>query len=110
MVLDWEPAFGSRAEIILAVAFVAMGLRLTVDSKLPQVGYHIKLQKILNRFFYTLLFMHIESSVIYTLIERYDWSYEGTTIINSTSMALCAVYTVYQLYEYYKDVQIRHYK
>jgi hypothetical protein len=63
--LTLEPLeFGSRGEIILGIAFVAIGIRLSVDSKLPNVGYQIKLQRILNRFFYTLLFMHIESSLI----------------------------------------------
>jgi len=95
--------FGSRAEIILAVAFVAMGLRLTVDSKLPQVGYQIKLQKILNRFFYTLLAMHIESSLVYTLTKRYKVRRELTHGINVGTMVTCALYTLVQLYEYYRD-------
>lgn len=93
--------FGSRAEIILAVAFVEMGLRLSVDSKLPQVGYQIKLQRILNRFFYTLLAMHVESSIVYTLIERYDCSHRITNYINNVTMIVCGIYTIYQLYLYY---------
>lgn len=97
--------FGSRAEIILAIAFVAMGLRLTVDRNLPHVGYQIKLQKILNRFFYTLLALHIESSIAYTLIHWHDWTHEETHVIDGSTMLLCLAYTIYQLVEYYKDLR-----
>jgi hypothetical protein len=100
--LTLEPLeFGSRAEIILAIAFVAIGIRLSVDSKLPNVGYQIKLQRILNRFFYTLLFMHVESSLIYILIVRHGWTMEETSKINDAAMVLCAIYTVVQLYFFY---------
>jgi hypothetical protein len=102
--LTLEPLeFGSRAEIILAIAFVAIGIRLSVDSKLPNVGYQIKLQRILNRFFYTLLFMHVESSLIYILIVRHGWTLQETSKINDAAMVLCAIYTVVQLYFYYYE-------
>ena len=96
--------FGSRAEVILAIAFVAMGLRLSVDSKLPQVGYQIKLQRIMNRFFYTLLFMHVESSFVYTCIKHWGYNYATTRLVNIATMVACAVYTLIQLLDYYNDV------
>lgn len=93
--------FGSRGEILLAIAFVEIGLRLTVDTKLPNVGYQIKLQRILNHFFYTLLFMHVESSIVYTLMHRFDWTLTETDALNTAAMVLCAIYTIFLLYEYY---------
>ena len=57
--------FGYRGECILAIAFVEIGIRLTVDSRLPVVGYQIKMQWVLNNFFFGLLFLVAESSVAY---------------------------------------------
>ena len=60
---------GNRGEIILAAAFVEIGIRLTIDSRLPLVGYQIKIQMVLNNFFYGLLFLVFESSVVYTMVK-----------------------------------------
>ena len=54
-----------RTLMTLNVAFVEIGLRMSLDKNLPTVGYQIKLQSIQNRFFYTLLFLALESSVVY---------------------------------------------
>jgi hypothetical protein len=59
--------FGNRGEMILATSFVEIGIRMTVDSRLPVVGYQIKMQFVLNNFFFGLLFLVIESSVAYLL-------------------------------------------
>lgn len=100
--LTLEPSeFGSRGEIILAIAFVSIGIRLTVDSKLPNVGYQIKMQKILNRFFYTLLFLHLESSLVYYLYERQGWHPHVTNTINTATMLFATIYTLVLLIEYY---------
>lgn len=102
LVLD-ATEFGSRGEILLAVAFVAIGIRMTVDSKLPNVGYQIKLQRILNEFFYLLLALHIESSIIYALLDRYGWSEFSTTMINDVTMILALIYNGILLANYYWD-------
>jgi hypothetical protein len=100
--LTLEPSeFGSRGEIILAIAFVSIGIRLTVDSKLPNVGYQIKMQRILNRFFYTLLFLHLESSLVYSLYERRNWNPLVTTFINTATMLFATIYTLILLIDYY---------
>ena len=39
-----------RALMCLNIAFVEVGMRMSLDSRLPSVGYQIKLQRILNRF------------------------------------------------------------
>lgn len=59
--------FGERGECYLAAAFVEIGIRMTVDGRLPLVGYQIKIQWVLNNFFYGLLFLVIESSAAYIL-------------------------------------------
>jgi len=100
--LTLDPSeFGSRGEIILAIAFVSIGIRLTVDSKLPNVGYQIEMQRILNRFFYTLLFLHLESSLVYFLYERRNWYPYVTNTINTATMLFATVYTLMLLIDYY---------
>lgn len=61
--------FGDRGEMQLAISFVEMGVRLTLDSRLPIVGYQIKMQRVLNNFFYGLLFLTLESSVNYIIFQ-----------------------------------------
>ena len=101
--LTLEPLeFGSRGEIILAIAFVSIGLRLSVDTKLPNVAYTIKMQTILNRFFYTLLVLHMESSLVYYLAKRRAWPLEDTAPINSGTMLLSLVYTIALCWNYYQ--------
>ena len=53
----------------LAISFVEMGVRMTLDSRLPIVGYQIKMQQVLNGFFYGLLFLTLESSGNYLLLQ-----------------------------------------
>ena len=57
-----------RTLMTLNVAFVEISLRMSIDKNLPTVGYQIKLQSIQNRFFYTLLFLALESSTVYFLV------------------------------------------
>jgi len=93
--LTLEPLeFGSRGEILTAIAFVSIGLRLSVDTKLPNVAYTIKMQTILNRFFYTLLVLHMESSLVYYLASRRGWPLEDTAKINNGTMIWSLIYTI----------------
>mmetsp|Transcript_42936 Transcript_42936/g.91293 ORF Transcript_42936/g.91293 Transcript_42936/m.91293 type:complete len:465 (+) Transcript_42936:270-1664(+) len=59
-----------RSLLSLNIAFVEVGLRMTLDSHLPSVGYQIKLQRILNRFFYSILTIVLESSILKFLIDH----------------------------------------
>ena len=43
---------------------------MTFDSHLPSVGYQIKMQRILNFFFYSILSVVLESSVLKFLVEN----------------------------------------
>lgn len=93
--------FGNRGEILLAIAFVSVGIRMSADTKLPGVSYQIKLQLILNKFCYTLLFLHIESALVYYLADRCGWEIEQTEIINNCTMICATIYTVALLFSYY---------
>jgi hypothetical protein len=67
--------FGNRGQMTLAAAFVEIGIRMTLDSRLPVVGYQIKMQVVLNNFFYGLLIIVLESSFVYTLDRyRFGWA------------------------------------
>jgi uncharacterized membrane protein len=44
---------------------------MTVDSRLPLVGYQIKIQVVLNNFFYGLIFLGLESSLMYVFNQQY---------------------------------------
>lgn len=66
----------------LNIAFVEVGLRMSLDSKLPSVGYQIKLQRILNFFFYSILSIVLESSVLRFLIENGICTVESTRKID----------------------------
>lgn len=59
-----------RSLLSLNIAFVEVGLRMALDGHLPKVGYQIKLQRILNRFFYSILIVVLESSVLKFLIDH----------------------------------------
>lgn len=78
--------FGARGEMQTAISFVEMGVRMTLDSKLPVVGYQIKMQRVLNGFFYGLMFLTIESSgnyLLYKVRPEYTLAVDGATAILS---------------------------
>ena len=59
-----------RSLLSLNIAFVEVGLRMSLDSHLPSVGYQIKLQRILNFFFYSILTVVLESSILKLLLDH----------------------------------------
>ncbi|KAI2494729.1 hypothetical protein MHU86_19817 [Fragilaria crotonensis] len=95
MALDAEH-FGSRGEMILATSFVEIGIRMTVDSRLPLVGYQIKIQVVLNHFFYGLVFLGLESSLVYVLHEKYgvdtSWIDRGAVMLELLHLLIALVY------------------
>ena len=69
LTLDADNYF-QRGLMSLNIAFVEVGLRMTLDSHLPSVGYQIKMQRILNFFFYSILSIVVESSILKFLVEN----------------------------------------
>lgn len=121
--------FGSRGQIIVATAvsvaffvfffklfaspihwlpkFAEVGLRMTLDSRLPVVGYQIKMQVVLNNFFFGLLFLVIGSSVNYLVFV----SSNGTEPTICTYIDLClalieALHIVLSLAVYFELVRL----
>jgi hypothetical protein len=63
LVLD-PSNFFYRSLLILNIAFNQMGVRLAVDKHLPSVGYEIRMQRILNQFFFVLTALIVEAGVV----------------------------------------------
>jgi len=99
--------FFQRGLLLLNCAFVEVGQRTTIDSRLPRVRYQIKMQRILNSFFYMLFFLEFESAFVYLLTKREGWSMEHTDIIDWIAILLALGNTFYLTHMYYKDVNIR---
>jgi len=73
LTLDGDHYF-QRGLLSLNIAFVEIGLRMQLDNHLPSVGYQIKMQRILNFYFYSILSIVLESSLIKFFIENGDVS------------------------------------
>ena len=86
--------FGSRGQMQLAISFVEMGVRMTLDSRLPIVGYQIKMQQVLNGFFYGLLFLVLESSGNYLLFQSYP---EYTITVDGATAVLSLIHLLFVL-------------
>eukprot|EP00978_Attheya_sp_CCMP212_P016031 scaffold41696_cov53-Attheya_sp.AAC.2 len=100
--LDAE-AFFQRGLLLLNIAFLEIGIRMTVDSYLPSVGYQIKMQTILNTFFYRLLCLTLESAGVYYLVTRNDWTNEEANRLDSVSAVAALLLTCVTLSVYYRD-------
>ena len=74
--------FFQRGLMCLNIAFVEIGLRMQLDNRLPSVGYQIKLQRILNRYFYSILSIVLESSILHFLIEHGKFTIQDTRTID----------------------------
>lgn len=74
--------FFQRGLLLLNITFVQIGIRMNVDKHLPSVGYQIKMQRIMNQFFFSLLFLVLESSLVYVLYDRHGWAVEVTDKID----------------------------
>lgn len=81
LTLDGDNYF-QRTLLSLNIAFVEVGLRMALDAHLPSVGYQIKLQRILNFYFYSILSVALESSVLKFLITHGEWSVASTRKID----------------------------
>ena len=93
----------ASTETILSIAFVQVGIRLTIDSRLPSVGYQIKMQRILNMSFWLLCFLVLESNVTFTLVTKVGWEITTTDWIDLVSACISFMFTVHILLSYYWD-------
>mmetsp|Transcript_19521 Transcript_19521/g.29373 ORF Transcript_19521/g.29373 Transcript_19521/m.29373 type:complete len:511 (+) Transcript_19521:48-1580(+) len=68
--------FGSptaSTETMLSIAFVQVGIRLTVDSRLPGVGYQIKMQQVMNQCFWLICGLVLESNIVFFLVVKLNF-------------------------------------
>jgi len=96
--------FFKRALLALNIAFVEIGLRMTLDSKLPHVGYIIKMQKVLNWYFFSILWQMLESAIVKFLFEYGYCSLATTRHVDVAVVILLLANQVYlNLYYAKKD-------
>jgi len=95
--------FFQRGLLCLNIAFVEVGLRTSLDARLPTVGYEIKMQKLLNSFFFSILYIVLESAAMKVLIENHHWPVERTRIIDRVVAFLLLVNQLYLRAVIYKD-------
>jgi hypothetical protein len=100
--LDAEHFF-QRGLLCLNIAFVEVGLRTSLDARLPTVGYEIKMQKILNSYFFSILYIVLESAVMKVLTENHDWPVEWTRIVDLSVAFFLMVNQFYLRMVIYKD-------
>lgn len=95
--------FFQRGLLCLNIAFVEVGLRTSLDARLPTVGYEIKMQKLLNSFFFSILYIVLESAAMKVLIENHHWPVERTRFIDRVVAFLLLVNQLYLRMVIYKD-------
>jgi hypothetical protein len=103
-ILCLPPAdFFQRGLLTLQITFVEIGIRMTTDSHLPSVAYQIKMQRLLNEYFYGLLLLVLEAMLVYELYE--DFGVETTNIIDWVAAIVCLCHNGYSLVTYYGEAR-----
>mmetsp|Transcript_8694 Transcript_8694/g.21205 ORF Transcript_8694/g.21205 Transcript_8694/m.21205 type:complete len:264 (+) Transcript_8694:2-793(+) len=95
--------FFQRGLLCLNIAFVEVGLRTSLDARLPTVGYEIKMQKLLNSYFFSILYIVLESAAMKVLVENHDWPIERTRIVDHGVAFLLLINQFYLRLIIYKD-------
>ena len=95
--------FFQRGLMCLNIAFVEVGLRTSLDARLPTVGYEIKMQKLLNSYFFSILYIVLESAALKVLLENHDWPIRLTRIIDHMVAFFLLVNQFYLRMVIYKD-------
>lgn len=83
--LDASALF-QRGLLLLNIAFLELTTRMRVDGYLPNVGYQIKLQRVLNFCFFKLICLTLESCTVYYFVHERGFSHKFVQVID-----LCAV-------------------
>ena len=91
----------ASTETMLSIAFVQVGIRLTVDSRLPSVGYTIKMQRVLNHCFWLLSLLVLESNTIFFLVMKRGWDRDFTDEIDAYAAVVAFMYNLYIMIIYY---------
>jgi hypothetical protein len=95
--LPAEEAF-QRGLLLLNIAFVEIGIRMTTDSRLPSVSYQIKMQRILNEYFAILLLLVLESMFVF---ELYTYGVPYTGYLDTFAALAAFAHNAWTLITYY---------
>jgi len=95
--------FFQRALLLLNISFTEMGIRMTVDSHLPNVGYQITMQRVLNQCFFLNMFLILESSLLYVAIDRWGMTIAYADIIDVATICFSLLSTLIIVTSYYRD-------
>ena len=90
--------FFQRGLLILNTTFVQLSQRMAADSKLPSAAYQIKMQRILNEYFFGLLILVLESLIVY---EMADFGIQWTRFVDASAALLVFSHNAYTLITYY---------
>jgi hypothetical protein len=96
--------FFERALLTLNIAFVEISIRMTTDKHLPSVAYQIKLQRLLNEYFFGLLFLVLESNLVYEL-QRMGYG-RFNNWIDAFAGGSVFAHNAISLYHYYTSARI----
>lgn len=97
--------FFQRGLLTLNIAFVEIGIRMTTDSHLPSVAYQIKMQRILNEYFCGLLFLVLESILVYELFMHFGRSRGQCNVIDWAAALLSLAHNAVTQVWYYRDAR-----
>ena len=95
--------FFQRGLMLLNIAFLEIGMRMTLDNHLPRVGYQIKLQSTLNQCFFRLLALVLESSFVYFLVMFKGFPEDIADKIDAITAMISLAYASVVWRIYYKD-------
>lgn len=98
--------FFQRGLLCLNIAFVEVGLRTSLDARLPTVGYEIKMQKLLNSYFFSILYIVLESAAMKVLVENHDWPIERTRLVDHLVAFFLLINQFYLRMIIYKDFSV----
>lgn len=91
--------FFERGLLTLNIAFVEISIRMNTDQRLPSVPYQIKLQKVLNEYFFGLLFLVLESNLVFELNRYGLGAFSGP--IDIIAAGTVFIHNIWILYDYY---------
>jgi hypothetical protein len=94
----------ASTETMLSIAFVQVGIRLTIDSHLPSVGYQIKMQRVLNQCFWLLCGLVLESNITFFLVTKRGWEIARTDVLDFWTAIVALLYNFYILATYYSGM------
>lgn len=91
--------FFERGLLTLNITFVEISIRMATDKHLPSVPYQIKLQRVLNEYFFGLLFLVLESNLVFEL-HRYGCG-ELAGPIDTFAASAVFIHNAWTMYDYY---------